>query len=164
MTFTLFFSFSVMLFSTTSEFKHPFSTYFEKVVELTVPDEYSSAIVNIMNLRKGMMLEMGPAEGSEGQTRLIYSIPTRGLIGIRSSLLTASRGTAVLDSQFDDYKEHVGLISAREKGSLLAFEGGTANPFGIAGAQVRGSMFIEPKTEVYKDMIIGVHQVSECVF
>ena len=80
------------------------------------------------------------------------------MIGIRSQLLTATKGTMVLDTIFDSYRPSVGVISQREKGSLLAFEDGSANPFGLAGAQDRGRMFIDAKTEVYKDMIIGVHQ------
>ena len=87
-----------------------------------------------------------------------FLVPTRGMIGIRSQLLTATKGTMVLDTIFDSYRPSVGQISQREKGSLLAFEDGSANPFGIAGAQERGRMFIDAKTEVYKDMIIGVHQ------
>ena len=129
-----------------------------EIVDITVPNDYSSSVVDIFNKRKGMMQEMGPAEGVDGQTQLKFSIPTRGMIGIRSSLLTATKGTVIMDSTFDDYKPAVGSISQREKGSLLAFENGVANPFGISGAQDRGRMFIDTKDEIYKDMIIGVHQ------
>eukprot|EP01038_Epipyxis_sp_PR26KG_P006603 gene6603-9070_t len=127
-------------------------------VDVTVPNEFSSAVVDLLNKRKGDMLEMGPSEGSEGQTQLKFLVPTRGMIGIRSALMTATKGTVVLDTVFDSYKPAVGAISQREKGSLLAFEEGVANPFGIAGAQERGRMFITTKDDVYKDMIIGVHQ------
>ena len=127
-------------------------------VDITVPNEYSGSVVDILNKRKGEMLEMGPAESGEDMTQLKFSVPTRGLIGVRSSLLTATKGTVVMDTVFDAYKPAVGSISQREKGSLLAFESGTANPFGISGAQDRGRMFVEPKDDVYKDMIIGVHQ------
>ncbi len=127
-------------------------------VDITVPNDYASSVVDIINKRKGEMKEMGPAEGSDGMTQLKFLVPTRGMIGIRSALLTATKGTMVLDTIFDSYRPSVGQISQREKGSLLAFEDGTANPFGIAGAQERGRMFIDSKTEVYKDMIIGVHQ------
>lgn len=127
-------------------------------VDVTVPSEFSSSVVDLLNKRKGEMMSMGPAEGAEGQTQLVYLVPTRGMIGIRSSLLTVTKGTLVLDTSFDSYKPVVGAISQREKGSLLAFEEGVANPFGIAGAQNRGLMFITTKSDVYKDMIIGVHQ------
>jgi GTP-binding protein len=101
---------------------------------------------------------MGPSEGSDGQTQLTFRVPTRGMIGIRSALLSATKGTMVMDTIFDSYRPTVGLISQRDRGSLLAFEDGVANSFGIAGAQERGRLFIGPKDEVYKDMIIGVHQ------
>lgn len=130
---------------------------FEKV-EVTVPNEYASAVVDLLNKRKGEMSAMGPAEGSEASTQLTFVIPTRGMIGIRSALLTATKGQAVLDTIFDSYKPNVGAISQRDRGSLLASTDGTANPFGIAGAQERGKMFVSPKDEVYTDMIIGVHQ------
>ena len=129
-----------------------------EALEITVPDEHSGSVVDILNKRKGQMQAMAPAEGAEGQTLLNYVIPTRAMIGIRSALLTATKGTVVIDTEFDDYRPYAGAIEAREKGSLLAFESGTANPFGLAGAQDRGRMFITPKTDVYQDMIIGVHQ------
>ncbi len=129
-----------------------------EVVDITVPNEFSGAIVDILNKRKGNMLEMSPVEGSDSLTALKFSVPTRGLIGVRSAMLTATKGTVIMDTTFDDFKPVVGAIAQREKGSLLAFEGGTANPFGISGAQDRGRMFVSPKDEVFKDMIIGVHQ------
>ena len=64
----------------------------------------------------------------------------------------------MLDSVFHDYKPSVGDLESRDKGSLLAFEGGTVTPHGITGAQDRGQLFVPPKVEVYKDMIIGIHQ------
>jgi GTP-binding protein len=129
-----------------------------ELVDVTVPNDYSSAVVDILNKRKGEMTEMGPSEGSEGQTQLKFLVPTRGMIGVRSALLTATKGTVVLDTVFDSYRPVVGSISQRDKGSLLAFEDGFANPFGLTNAQDRGRMFIVPKEEVYKNMIIGIHQ------
>lgn len=129
-----------------------------EALEITVPDEHSGSVVDILNKRKGQMQAMAPAEGGEGQTQLNFVIPTRAMIGIRSALLTATKGTVVIDAEFDDYRPYAGPIDSREKGSLLAFESGTANPFGLSGAQDRGRMFITPKTDVYADMIIGVHQ------
>lgn len=129
-----------------------------ELVDITVPNDYCSAVVDILNKRRGEMAEMGPAEGSEGQTQLKFYVPTRGMIGVRSALLTATKGTVVLDTVFDSYRPVVGSIQQREKGSLLAFEDGVANSFGISNAQERGRLFVAPKDEVYKDMIIGVHQ------
>lgn len=127
-------------------------------VEITVPTEYSGAVVDILNKRKGTMMAMAPSETNTAATQVVYSMPTRAMIGVRSQLLSATRGEAVMDTQFDDYKPFAGPINQREKGSLLAFDDGTANPNGISGAQARGNLFISPKTEVYKDMIVGVHQ------
>lgn len=127
-------------------------------VDVTVPNEFSGSVVDLLNKRKGEMQAMGPAEGGDDLTQLQFLVPTRGMIGIRSALMTATKGTLVLDTVFDSYRPSVGAISQREKGSLLAFEQGTANPFGLQGAQDRGRLFVEPKDEVFKDMIIGVHQ------
>lgn len=129
-----------------------------EIVDVTVPTDFTGSVVDIMNKRKGEMVEMGPAEGSEGQTQIKFLVPTRGLIGVRSQLLTATKGTLVMDTIFDSYRPVVGAISQREKGSLLAFEDGVTNPFGLIGAQERGKLFVSTKTDVYKDMIIGVHQ------
>lgn len=81
------------------------------------------------------------------------------MLGLRSEMLSATRGTAIVDSVFDSYREKIsGDIQSREKGSLLAFEDGVASSFGLEGAQDRGKMFIKPGTDVYKNMIIGIHQ------
>ena len=121
-----------------------------EMVDVTVPNDFSSAVVDMLNKRKGEMVAMGPAEGSEGQTQLKFLVPTRGMIGIRSALLTATKGTLVLDTVFDSYRPAVGAISQREKGSLLAHEEGTANPFGITGAQVRVCTSSSPHTAARK--------------
>ncbi|KAJ1442086.1 P-loop containing nucleoside triphosphate hydrolase protein [Ochromonadaceae sp. CCMP2298] len=116
-----------------------------ELIDVTVPNDFSSSVVDILMKRKGEMMLMGPVDGSEGLTALQFLVPTRGMIGIRNTLLTATKGTVILDTQFDSYRPSVGAIGSRERGSLLAFE------------QAR-RMFILPKEEVFKDMIIGVHQ------
>lgn len=95
-----------------------------EMVDITVPNEFASSVVDILNKRKGEMAEMGPAEGSEGQTSIKYSIPTRGMIGVRSQLLTATKGTMIMDTVFDSYRPYAGVIAQRERGSLLSFESG----------------------------------------
>lgn len=127
-------------------------------VEVRVPEEYSGAVIDMFNNRKGELLNMGLDEGDGGFSIIEYRIPTRGMIGIRSALLTATRGTAIIDSLFDSYQPVAGEIGGSEKGSLLAFSDGSANTFGIQGAQDRGNMFVSPNDEVYKGMIVGVHQ------
>ena len=131
-----------------------------EVVEVRVKEEYVGSVVDMFNSRKGELMDMGIEEGGgEGLSLVKYLIPTRGMLGVRSALLSATRGTALIDSMFDSYKPKIaGAMSDKEKGSLLAFSDGDANTHGIQGAQDRGSMFISPNDPVYKDMIVGVHQ------
>ncbi|KAJ1454730.1 P-loop containing nucleoside triphosphate hydrolase protein [Pelagophyceae sp. CCMP2097] len=126
-------------------------------IEIQAPDEYSSAVVDLLNRRKGEMQDMGKTEVGD-YTYVKYLLPTRGTIGLRTQLLSATRGTAVIDSNFDSYRPYVGILEQRSQGSLLAFEEGEATTFGIMGAQDRGLLFATPKTSVYKDMIVGIHQ------
>jgi GTP-binding protein len=126
-------------------------------IEVQVPDEYSSSVVDLLNQRKGEMQDMGKTDVGD-YTYVKYLLPTRGSIGLRTNLMSATRGTAVIDSNFDSYRPFAGDIAAREKGSLLAFEDGVATSNGLLGAQDRGQLFATPKTVVYKDMVVGVHQ------
>jgi len=127
-------------------------------VEVRAPEEYVGSVVELLNQRKGELQDMGIAEG-EGQSVVKYLVPTRGMLGLRSSLLTATRGTAIIDSVFDSYRPRIaGDIQGRDKGSLLAFADGPSTSFGIEGAQGRGKMFVTPGEDVYKGMIIGIHQ------
>ena len=126
-------------------------------LEIQVPDEYASNVVDLLNRRKGEMTDMGKTEIGDF-TYVKYLLPTRSSIGLRTNMLSATRGTAVIDSTFDSSRPFAGDLEAREKGSLLAFEDGEATSFGLTGAQDRGQLFATPKTSVYKDMIVGVHQ------
>lgn len=129
-----------------------------EAVEVRVPGDYVGGVVDLLNQRKGELQDMGLEEG-EGLSVIKYLVPTRGMLGLRSALLTATRGTAIIDSVFDSYRERIaGDIQGRDKGSLLAFADGPATTFGIEGAQNRGMMFINPQDEVYKGMIVGIHQ------
>lgn len=128
-----------------------------ELLEITVPDEYMGAVVDLINKRKGEMLTMGTAL-EEGSGYVEYVVPTRGMIGLRNAMLTATRGMAIMESSFSSYRPACGEINPRDKGSLLAFSSGDATTFGIIGAQDRGELFISPKTKVYEDMIVGVHQ------
>lgn len=127
-------------------------------VEIRVPEEYVGGVVDLLNQRKGELQDMGIEEG-EGMSIVKYLVPTRGMLGLRSALLTASRGTALIDSVFDSYRPRIqGDIQARDKGSLLAFADGAVTSFGLEGAQDRGKMFASPGDDVYKGMIVGIHQ------
>mmetsp|Transcript_15318 Transcript_15318/g.17509 ORF Transcript_15318/g.17509 Transcript_15318/m.17509 type:complete len:669 (+) Transcript_15318:87-2093(+) len=127
-------------------------------VEVRVPEEYVGGVVDLFNQRKGELLDMGIEEG-EGMSIIKYLVPTRGMLGLRSNMLSATRGTALIDSVFDSYKPCIkGDIQGREKGSLLAFSDGTVTSFGQEGAQDRGKLMINAGEDVYKGMIVGIHQ------
>lgn len=127
-------------------------------VEVRVPEQFVGGVVDLFNQRKGELQDMGLEEG-EGLSVVKYLVPTRGMLGLRSSLLTATSGTAIIDSVFDSYRKKLtGEILGRDKGSLLAFADGTSTPFGLIGAQDRGTMMINPGDKVYKGMIVGLHQ------
>lgn len=124
-----------------------------EAVEVRVPEDYVGGVVDILNQRKGELQDMGLEEG-EGLTVIKYLVPTRGMLGLRSSLLTTTRGTAIIDSVFDSYRPKInGEIQGRDKGSLLAFADGSSTTFAIEGAQARGSMFVKPGDDVYKGMM-----------
>mmetsp|Transcript_5421 Transcript_5421/g.8347 ORF Transcript_5421/g.8347 Transcript_5421/m.8347 type:complete len:672 (-) Transcript_5421:205-2220(-) len=127
-------------------------------VEVRVPEEYCGSVIDLMNQRKGELQDMGIDDG-EGLSLVKYLVPTRGMLGLRSALLTATRGTAIIDSIFDSYRPKIPVeIQGRDKGSLLAFADGSVTSFGLEGAQDRGKLFAKPGDEVYKRMIIGIHQ------
>merc|ERR1711966_489441 len=129
-----------------------------EAVEVRVPEEYNGSVIDLLNNRKGELQDMG-LEESSGMSIVKYLVPTRGMLGLRSALLTATRGTAIIDSVFDSYRSKItGEIQGRDKGSLLAFADGTATTFGLEGAQDRGKLMIQPNDEVYKSMIVGIHQ------
>lgn len=130
-----------------------------EAVEVRVPEEYMGSVVDLLNMRKGELQDMGIDDSAEGMSVCKYLVPTRGMLGLRSALLSSTRGTALIDSVFDSYRPKIaGDIQARDKGSLLAFADGTATTFGIEGAQNRGQMFVRVGEDVYKGMIVGIHQ------
>jgi GTP-binding protein len=122
-------------------------------VEVRVPEEYVGAVIDLLNQRKGELQDMGLEEG-EGLSVIKYVVPTRGMLGIRSAMLTATRGTAIIDSVFEAYRPEINVeIQGRDKGSLLAFAEGPVTTFGIEGAQDRGKLFCNAGDEVYKGMM-----------
>ncbi len=135
------------------ELQEPFET-----LEVQVPEEFVGRTVELISRRKGEMLSMQSGNAYDGTTLIVYVLPTRSMVGLKNELMTATKGTVVLNTYFNSYKKHVGSIEAREKGSLLATETGIASSFGILAAQNRGELFCSPKSAVYKDMIVGVHQ------
>ncbi|KAG1368747.1 GTP-binding protein TypA/BipA [Cocos nucifera] len=128
-----------------------------EIATVEVPEEYMGPVVELLGKRRGQMFDM-QGVGLEGTSLLKYKIPTRGLLGLRNAVLTASRGTAVLNTIFDSYGPWAGDISTRDQGSLVAFESGITTSYALFSAQERGQMFVGPGVEVYKGQIVGIHQ------
>ncbi|KAF8403809.1 hypothetical protein HHK36_011915 [Tetracentron sinense] len=128
-----------------------------EIATVEVPEVYMGPVVELLGKRRGQMFDM-QGLGSEGTSFIKYKIPTRGLLGLRNAILTASRGTAILNTIFDSYGPWAGDISTRDQGSLVAFEDGAITSYALASAQERGQMFVSPGMEVYKGQIVGIHQ------
>ena len=126
----------------------------EEVI-IDVDDEYTGQIVQDLNLRKGVMLEMKPF--GMGRSRLIFEAPTRGLIGYQSELMTATSGTAVINRLFSRYENHKGEIKGRTNGVLISNGQGTSVAFALFNLEERGQMIIGSGIPVYQGMIIGIH-------
>ncbi|GLJ28480.1 hypothetical protein SUGI_0560280 [Cryptomeria japonica] len=132
-----------------------FEPYEIAIVE--VPETYVGGVVELLGKRRGQMLDV-QATGQENTTVVKYKIPTRGLLGLRNAILTSSRGTAILNTVFDEYGPWAGDISTRDQGSLVAFEIGTTTTYALMSSQERGQMFVGPGVDVYKGQIVGIHQ------
>ena len=124
-------------------------------VTIETQEEYMGVIIETLGQRKGEMINM--FTNSNGSVKLEFRIPARGLIGYRSEFMTDTRGNGILNHIFDGYAPHRGEIKSRSRGSLVAFEGGTAVTYGLFNAQERGTLFIVPGTEVYEGMVVGVN-------
>ncbi len=122
---------------------------------IDVPDEFIGIITQELGTRKGKMINM--VSDGKGNTRFEYKIPSKSLLGIRSTLLTNTRGTAIINTMFDKYEPITPPIPKIRNGVLIASETGTAVAFGLEAAQQRGTTFIEPGTKVYQGMIVGLN-------
>src|SRR6266481_4074128 len=127
----------------------------EPIEKLTidVPENFVGVVIEKLGARKGQMVKM-PNHGY-GRVRLEFQVPSRGLIGLRSEILTDTRGTAVLNSLFDGYTEWLGEIPHRMTGALVSDRAGVATPYSLWNLQERGELFVGPNTEVYEGMVIG---------
>jgi len=123
----------------------------EEVI-IDVDDEYSGCVVEKINLRKGSMVDMKP---SGGKTRIIFHVPSRGLIGYQSEFLTDTRGTGVMNRVFHDYEAYKGDIAGRRNGVLTSNGQGEAVGYALFNLQDRGTMFVSPQEKVYQGMIVG---------
>jgi len=128
-----------------------------EIAIVEVPEEYMGAVVELLGKRRGVMVDM-QASGVENTTVVKYKMPTRGLLGLRNAILTASRGTAVLNTVFEEYGPWAGDINTRDQGSLVSFETGTSTSYALSSSQERGQMFLSPGVDVYKGQIVGIHQ------
>jgi GTP-binding protein len=126
----------------------------EPIEELTIdlPENLSGRAVEFVTLRKGEMLSME----TKGERMIIkFNIPSRGIIGLRNQLLTATAGEAIMAHRFIGYEPFKGEISGRNKGSLISMEKGKAIPYSIDKLQDRGKFFVEPNAEIYEGQVIG---------
>ena len=128
----------------------------EPVEELTVdcPDEHSGTVIEMTTKRKGVLTNM---ESDNGRTRLEFSIPSRGIIGLRSNMLTATAGEAIMTHRLKGFEPWAGDIEMRTNGSIIASETGQAYAYSIDKLQDRGRFFIAPGDQVYEGEVIGEH-------
>lgn len=125
----------------------PFETVF-----LDVPDQYAGTVIQKLSARHGELKDMR-SDGT--MTSLVFRIPTRGLFGYRSEILTDTRGLGLMNTLFDKYDEDLGEWQEREQGSLVVHEPGTTNLYGLLIAQGRGTLFVGPAVNVYKGQVVG---------
>lgn len=124
-----------------------------EIAIIDIEDQFVGVVTEKMGVRKGVMTNMN-TKGS-GRTRLEFRIPSRGLIGYRSEFLTDTRGTGLLNTQYDGYDDYRGAIEARKNGSMISDRTGVAVAYAIWNLQERGRMFVHPQTDVYEGMIVG---------
>ena len=129
----------------------------EPIEELTVnvPEEFASKIIDMVTRRKGEMVKMESAGGD--RVNLEFNMPSRGIIGLRTNVLTASTGEAIMAHRFKEYQPYKGEIERRTNGSMIAMESGTAFAYAIDKLQDRGKFFIFPQEEVYAGQVVGEH-------
>jgi len=134
---------------------------YEPMERLTIdaPDEHLGAITQLLATRKGRMEQL--VNHGTGWIRMEWLVPARGLIGFRTEFLTDTRGTGILHHVFESYEPWVGELRTRGTGSLVADRTGVVTPFAMLNLQERGTLFVEPTTEVYEGMIIGENSRSD---
>ena len=123
-----------------------------EILVVDVPEEFASKVIDMVSRRKGEMMVM---ETKGDMQHLEFEIPSRGLIGLRTNMLTATAGEAVMSHRFSEYKPWKGQIPGRNNGVLLAKEAGTTTGYSLDKLQDRGFFFVDPGEEVYKGMVIG---------
>jgi len=130
-----------------------------EIAYIDVPEEFSGNVIQALSLRKGTL--QGMSITSAMNSRLEFSIPSRGLIGYRNDFLTDTKGNGIINTIFDGYDSYKGEISYRKQGSLIAFETGDSMTYGLFNAQERGTLFIGAGVKVYSGMVIGENAKAE---
>ena len=123
-------------------------------LDINVPQDFSSKMVDMVTRRKGEMTSM---ESEGDRVNITFDIPSRGIIGLRTNVLTASQGEAIMAHRFKEYQPYKGDIVRRTNGSMIAMETGTAYAYSIDKLQDRGKFFIDPGEEVYYGQVVGEH-------
>ncbi len=123
-------------------------------LSINVPENVSGKVIEMVSIRKGEMLSM---ESKGDRVQMEFIIPSRGIIGLRTNVLTATAGEAVMAHRFLEYQPYKGDIEKRNNGALIAMEGGTAYAYAIDKLQDRGKFFIHPQDEVYMGQVVGEH-------
>ncbi len=136
----------------TKTIDHKLSEPLELLV-IDCPERFVGVVIEKLGARKGKMAKM--INHGSGRVRLEFLVPSRGLIGLRSEMLTDTRGTAIMNSLFHGYIEWQGDIATRPTGSLVSDRAGKTTGHAIFNLQERGEMFVEPGMEVYEGMIVG---------
>jgi GTP-binding protein len=122
-------------------------------VHIETSNETVGVVVEMLGVRRGKMMDM-QASG-EGMTRMVFIVPTRGLLGFRYQFLTSTRGEGVMHTIFYGYDELAGAMNTRQSGSLVAWEAGTTTAYALKSAEERGMLFYGPGVDVYEGMVVG---------
>ena len=125
-------------------------------VQIDLPEEYTGPVMESLGARKGEMLDM--VNQGNGQVRLVFRVPSRGLLGYSTEFMTQTRGYGIMNHTFDGYEPVVkGQIGGRRQGVLVGMENGKTTTYGIMHLEDRGTIFLNPGTEIYAGMIVGEH-------
>ncbi|GIN74433.1 GTP-binding protein TypA/BipA [Bacillus sp. J14TS2] len=125
-------------------------------VQIDSPEQYTGSVIESLGSRKGEMLDM--INNGNGQVRLIFHVPARGLIGYSTEFMTLTRGYGILNHTFDSYRPmEKGRVGGRRQGVLVSMETGKTSTYGIMQVEDRGTIFVEPGIEIYEGMIVGEH-------
>ncbi|RUT78354.1 translational GTPase TypA [Ancylomarina longa] len=125
-----------------------------EILYVDLPEDVSGKAIELINQRKGEMLTM---ERKADRIHLEFQIPSRGIIGLRNQILTATAGEAVISHRFLEYQPHKGVIQGRVNGSLIAMETGTTFAYALNKLQDRGRFFVSPQTDIYQGQVVGEH-------